>query len=290
MRVLITGASGLLGSRLLHAFPDDWEVAGTCHSRPVPGLIQCSLSGRDAVADVVRKGRYDWVVHCAAIRSPDICDRDPQRAMAVNAEGARQVAAAAAASGARIAYASTDYVFPGATPPYTERDAPAPLNVYGQSKRAGEHHVLSVPRALVVRMPALYSLDLEAPNNLLGVTRASLERGKPVAADNHCVRYYTLAEEVAAAFVFLMRGSQTGVVHVSAPEACTKLHFLREAATAMGLSPGLVVEGEAGPKAAARPLDSHLDTARLAALGGPAFTGYSLALERLAARRGGARS
>jgi dTDP-4-dehydrorhamnose reductase len=282
MRVLVTGASGLLGSRMMRAFPSDWQVAGTCHSRPVTGLIQCSLAGGRSVADVIREGGYDWVVHCAAIRSPDVCDKDPQRAMAVNAEGARQVAVAAADSRAGIAYASTDYVFPGSTPPYAERDTAAPLNVYGESKLAGEHHVLSVRRGLVVRMPALYSLDLEAPNNLLGAMKAALEKGRQVAADDLYVRYYTLAEEVAAAIAFLIADDQKGLVHVSAHEACTKLQFLREAARAMGLKPGLVVAADPGPKAAQRPMDSHLDTARYEQLGGPSLTGYSIALARLA--------
>ena len=282
MKVLVTGASGLLGSRMLRAFPPDWQVTGTCHSRPVAGLVQCPLSGSHCAGDLIRDGDFDWVVHCAAIRSPDVCDKDPQRAMTVNAEGARQVAVAAADAGAGIAYASTDYVFPGSRPPYAERDATAPLNTYGESKLAGEHHVLSVPRGLVVRMPALYSLDLEAPNNLLGATKAQLEKGKPVAADDLYVRYYTLAEEVAAAFAFLIADGQRGLVHVSAHEACTKLRFLKEAAGAMGLARGLVVPADPGPRAAQRPMDSHLGTGRYELLGGPSFTGYSLALERLA--------
>ncbi len=281
MKVLITGASGLLGSRLMNASPPDWEVAGTCHSRPVAGLIQCSLTGAGSVGSVIREGAYDWVVHCAAIRSPDVCARDPQRAMAVNAEGARIVAAAASASGARIAYVSTDYVFPGSTPPYAERDTPAPLNLYGESKLAGEHHVLCVPRALVVRIPALYSLDPAAPNNLLGATAAALRKGGRVAADDRCVRYYTLAEEVAAAIAFLVGLDQAGLVHVSAHEATTKLRFLRETALAMGLDPSLVVGAGAGAAPADRPLDSHLATERYEALGGPALTGCSVALLRL---------
>jgi dTDP-4-dehydrorhamnose reductase len=287
MKVLVTGASGLLGSRLMQAFPSDWRVDGTCHSRPVPGLIRCSLSGPDSVGDVIRRGGYDWVVHCAAIRSPDACSKDPRRAMAVNAEGTRAVAAACASAGARTLYVSTDYVFPGSTPPYAERDTPAPINVYGESKLAGEHYALAVPRALVVRIPALYSLDLSAPNNLLGALKASLEKGKAVPADDHCVRYYTLAEEVANALAFLIRGEQTGVVHVSAHEPSTKLRFLREAARSAGLEPGLVVEAGGGATradaraAADRPLDSHLETARYEALAGPALTGWSRALERL---------
>jgi len=282
MKVLVIGASGLLGSRMMRVFPADWEVTGTCRSRPGPGLLQCSVTDSRSVAGVIGGANYDWVVHCAAIRSPDACEKDPRYAMEVNAEGVRKVALAAADCGARVAYASTDYVFPGTAPPYAEDDAPAPINVYGNSKVAGEHYALGVPGSLVVRMPALYSLDLEAPGNLLGALRSSLAGGRPVKADDVCTRYYTLAEEVAAAFACLMERRQTGVVHVSAQEPCTKLRFLKDAARAMGLQERLVEEAAPEPSLARRPLDSHLDTARYLSLGGPAFTGYSAALRRLA--------
>ncbi len=277
MKVLITGASGLLGSRLLRAFPSDWEVAGTCHSRPAPGLVQCSLTGARSVDAVDPQGGLRLG---GALRRHPLARRlrrDPQRAMAVNAEGVRIVAAAAAASGARIAYASTDYVFPGSTPPYAERDTPAPLNVYGESKLAGEHHVLCVPRALVVRMPALYSLDLSAPNNLLGATKAALEEGGAVTADDHCVRYYTLAEDVAAAIAFLLQEGQAGVVHVSAHEAIHEAAF--PAGRRRGDGPGPRLIGEAGSVGADRPLDSHLDTGHYESLGGPALTGSAWRLK-----------
>jgi dTDP-4-dehydrorhamnose reductase len=289
MKVLITGASGLLGSRMLKAFPSHWQVTGTCHKHPMPGLVECSLDNSRSVPRLLREGGYDWAVHCAALRSPDACQRDPRRAIEVNSDGTEWVARAASDSGVRMAYASTDAVFGGDAPAYREDDRPSPVGVYGHSKLAGEQHALSVPGALVVRMPALFSLDLDAPNNVLSALRQSLEAGRPFAADDESVRYYTLAEDVAAAFAFLLDRSARGVVHVSAEEASTKRQFLQAAAAALGLDAGLVVPNGPDAGAAARPRDSHLDTTLYKSLGGPPMQGYSRALGRLrAALRGAA--
>lgn len=281
MRVLVTGASGLLGSRMLAVFPRHWQVQGTYCTRSVQGLLQCSLGDRNSLRRLIAREGYDWVVHCAGTRSPDECQKDARKAVEVNAQGTENVALAAGEAGAALAYASTDCVFAGDAAPYRETDQPRPLNVYGHSKLAGERHALSVPGSLVVRMPALYSLDLSAPGNVLAALRDSLARGGRVAADDEGVRYYTLAEEVAEAFAFLIGQGHRGTVHVSADRSSTKLEFLRAAAQAMGLEAGLVRPAGPDPAKAPRPRDAHLDTGLYRSLGGPPLTGWREALSRL---------
>jgi dTDP-4-dehydrorhamnose reductase len=283
MRVLVTGATGLLGSRLMNAFPADWDVVGACHSAPAPGMVELELESVHSVLRVLQSGRYDWVVHCAATRSPDACERDPRRAMAVNAQGTEYVARAASRAGSRMVFASTDYVFPGDDPPYSEEDPPAPLNVYGHSKLAGEQRALAVPGALVVRMPALYSLDLTAPNNVLNDLRTRLSAGQEAAGDDTYVRYYTLAEDVARAIAFLMTSRRRGIYHVSSDLRSTKLQFLRRAARVLGLDSSLVVEAEPSDDGAARPADSHLDAGLYRSLSGPGFMRYDAALGQIRA-------
>jgi len=277
MKVVVTGASGLLGSRVMKVFPPDWVGMGTYHTHPVDGLVECNLEDSRAGEQLMAAGQYDWVIHCAANRDPESCEADPREAVALNADATEWLARAAADAGARTLYASTDYVFAGDDPPYSETDGPRPINAYGHSKQAGEERALSSPGALIVRMPALYSLDLSAPNNVLAELRRRLRAGRQVQADNHCVRYYTLAEDVARAFQFLIGLERSGVVHVSAPTRSTKFEFLRAAAVAMGYDPELVVEVE--PKSATRrPVDSHLATGLYDSLGGPPFAGYRAAL------------
>ncbi len=281
MRVLITGATGLLGSRMLQEFPEEWEPVGTTIA-PQHGFVEFQLEDRHSVHRV-GGGAYDWIVHCAAIASPADCADDPRRAMEVNAKATGWLARAAADAGSRMAYASSHHVFCGDSPPYKETDPPSPVNVYGHTKLAGERHALSVPGALIVRLPALYSLDTAAPNNRLGLLRRSLEAGETFRAENASVRYFTLAEDVAAAFAFLIAEDHRGVYHVSAATGCTQFQFMRAAAEAMGLDPELVVEDDADPPVE-RPRDSRLDTGLYRSLGGPEPRPYQDALEGLRRR------
>jgi len=270
MRVLITGSTGLLGSRMTRVFPPDWDVAVT-DTQPRAGCVQLRLEDRHSVLDAIHSGPYDWVVHCAAISSPSVCHEDPRRAVEINSQATGWVARATADMGAKLAYASSHHVFAGDHPPYREDDAPAPLNVYGHSKLAGERHALSVPGALVVRLPALYCLDPAAPNSKLNVLRDRLRAGQTIEADATNLCYYTLADEVATAFAFLMANGCRGTVHVSAPFGCTELDFYRVAAERLGLDGSLVVE-RAGEPAVRRPRDSRLDTTLYQSLGGAPLT------------------
>jgi dTDP-4-dehydrorhamnose reductase len=278
MRILVTGASGLLGSRILDAVSSLGHAVGTCGTRAGRGLVALELTDPQSVASVVGEVRPDWVVHAAAIRSPETCMADPARARAVNVRGTELVTRAARAAAGRVAYVSTDYVFPGTHPPYAEDDPTRPVNLYGRTKRAGELPVLASDGGLVIRVPALYSPDLNAPNNPLGALRKALAGGLEPTGDDHYVRYFTCAEDVAAAVAFLVGRGRSGVVHLSAQRRSTKRKFLRDAARAMGFDPDCVKESVQTRGRAERPLDSHLDTTLYISLGGPTLRPYGQVL------------
>lgn len=150
--VLVLGATGQLGADVVDAFRlAGWEVLGLSHS-------DVDVTDGPAVLAAVSAAHPSLVVNTAAFHHLDRCEEDQASAYAVNAMGARNVAAAAADTGAALIHISTDYVFDGAKgSPYEERDLPGPLNVYGASKLTGEHLVQAIcPRAFVVRTSALY--------------------------------------------------------------------------------------------------------------------------------------
>jgi dTDP-4-dehydrorhamnose reductase len=121
---------------------------------------QLDITDRDAVSAAVRAAQPDLIINAAAYTAVDRAESEPELARAVNADGAGHLARAAAAVGARLFHLSTDFVFAGdQTTPYRETDPPAPLNIYGQSKLAGEHAVLAVQpqNALIVRTGWLYA-------------------------------------------------------------------------------------------------------------------------------------
>ncbi|MEW6583194.1 MAG: dTDP-4-dehydrorhamnose reductase [Actinomycetota bacterium] len=131
MRVLVTGAAGMLGRDLVAHLVDGHEVTAVD--------LDVDVTDPAAVDACVAEARPEAVFHLAAWTDVDRAESEEAAARAVNADGCRNVAAAAARAGAALVVPSTDYVFDGAKgAPYAEDDAPAPLGAYGRTKRAGE--------------------------------------------------------------------------------------------------------------------------------------------------------
>jgi len=131
MKIVVTGASGMVGREVLEAFAEH-DVQGFDHAA-------LDVADREAVLGAIGAARPDAVVHCAAWTAVDACESDSDRAFAVNALGTRFVMEAARRAGAYVVALSTDYVFDGTqAEPYHEWDTPNPMSVYGQSKLAGE--------------------------------------------------------------------------------------------------------------------------------------------------------
>jgi dTDP-4-dehydrorhamnose reductase len=132
MRITITGAGGMLGCDLASVLQPKHEILALDHH-------SCDVSDESAVRRVFFEWRPELVVNCAAFTDVDGCESNAERAFAVNALGAGNVARAAEQVGARVFYISTDYVFDGnKREPYLEDDPTAPISVYGSSKLEGE--------------------------------------------------------------------------------------------------------------------------------------------------------
>jgi len=138
MRLLVTGAAGMLGTRVVaDAAARGWDAVGI-------DLAEADLTDFAQTEAVVAEIAPDAVVHCAAWTDVDAAEEREDLALKVNRDASANVAAAAAAVGARIVAVSTDYVFDGTLTgrPYVESDPPAPIGAYGRTKRAGEEAVI----------------------------------------------------------------------------------------------------------------------------------------------------
>ncbi len=153
MRILLTGANGQLG----------WEMQRVC-----PAHVELVALGRDgldvrdrgAVIAKVAEVKPDWIVNAAAYTAVDKAESDEAGAAAINVDGVRHLAEAAADSGVRLAHVSTDFVFDGCkSRPYQPDDEMNPAGVYGTTKRLGEDAVREVlgEQALIVRTAWVYS-------------------------------------------------------------------------------------------------------------------------------------
>src|SRR2546425_396025 len=138
MRILVTGAKGQLGQELQRVLRGEEVIPA---ERPDYELTDPKLG------DKIASTCPNLVIHTAGYTDVDGCEREPEIAFAVNAQGTRRVAEGAAKANARLIYISTDYVFDGKkTEPYTERNPVNPLNVYGRSKLGGEEEAEGLPQ------------------------------------------------------------------------------------------------------------------------------------------------
>lgn len=251
----------MLGRELVRAFSStqEWHIAGF-------NRAACDITDREAVFRCIAGAKPDVVVHLAAFTKVNECQRNPERAYAVNGEGTRHVAEAANEAGARLVYISTDYVFDGRRrTPYAEEDPVSPINVYGLSKAQGERHTASVPRSLVVRCGWLFG---EGGRNFVEAIRQQIREGAPlrVVADQRGTPVWT--RHLAACIAKLAASETAGIVHAAASGECSWHEFAEAIVELTGADvPVEATVTEHGPGITPRPAYSVLSDARLCRLG-----------------------
>ena len=254
MRILITGAQGQLGHALQQALLGEDLI--------LKDLPEFDLSRSDCELQIVA-ARPSVILHVGAYTNVDGAEREPERAMAVNAQGTTFVARAASTLNARLIYVSTDYVFDGAqTIPYREEDLPHPINVYGQSKRAGEIAALTgCPNSLVVRTAWLYGHS--GSNFVKTMMKLAVEKPylEVVGDQRGCP---TNADDLAQALKDLAASDLRGICHVTNSGDCTWHEFAEAIVSLLGLSiPVRPITTEQMGRLARRPPYSVLAQGRL---------------------------
>lgn len=140
-RVLITGASGLLGKYLTHSAPAEYNVQGTWFTSMLPSGYVMDVTDDGNVINVFDKFQPEFVIHCAAIGSVDYCQRHWKEAFDVNVLGVQRMLKACRDYGSKVVFISTNAVFDGNHPPYSEEDDRDPVNTYGKHKVMAEDAV-----------------------------------------------------------------------------------------------------------------------------------------------------
>jgi dTDP-4-dehydrorhamnose reductase len=219
MRVLIFGATGMLGQALMRQWRDD-ELIGL-------GSAQADLRNPEQVGAAVEAATPDWIVLAAAYTDVDGCEINPTLASSINTQGPVNVAKAAARFGSKLLFVSTDYVFDGKkTAPYETTDQRNPINAYGRSKAEAEEKIAQIlPESCIVRTSWLFGPGGKCfPDTILRLadTRPEIkvvndQRGSP-----------TYTRDFADAIIELCRADARGIVHCTNSGDCTWYDFAAE--------------------------------------------------------------
>jgi dTDP-4-dehydrorhamnose reductase len=274
MRVVVIGADGQLGTDVVCAFAENGDsVSPLTHS-------DVELSSFESVSSRLQELRPELVVNTAAMHHVDKCELEPDKAFGVNGIGARNLAVVSRDLGAVLMHVSTDYVFDGAKQtPYEEQDAPRPLNVYGNTKLAGEYFVRSTTeKHFVLRTSAIYG---KSPCRAKGglnfielMLKLAKERGEVKVVDTEFVTP-TPTSEIARQMVALSRCDAYGLYHATAEGSCSWHRFAQEIFDLTGTKVGLKVAGpNEFPAKVPRPKYSVLENCALKSRGLNVFTSW----------------
>jgi dTDP-4-dehydrorhamnose reductase len=227
MRVLITGAAGMLGQAVTHVFTEEqYDVLPFAKSA-------LDITNAAAVREALRTSTPNVVINCAAYTRVDDAEKEKEQAYRINGIAATQLARSCKEAGARYLYPSTDYVFDGkALEPYTPDSKPMPLNVYGRSKLAGEQGAREAGDYLVVRTSWLYGAG---SRNFVRTIADRVREGKPlrVVADQRGAP--TWAYDLARVFAGLLEhGAPRGTYHATNSGSTTWYDLAVEIARRLG--------------------------------------------------------
>jgi dTDP-4-dehydrorhamnose reductase len=222
VKVLITGAAGLVGSHLARRLASEHDIAALTHS-------DLDITDREAVQRVVDDLRPALIYNCAVLQV-DECEQNSGKADAVNVHGPGYLAEAASAIGAEIVQFSTQYAFEGeplGRAPYTIDEQPQPVNVYGKTKVAGEQAVREAcPRSYIVRTSWVYG---SGKNSFLCVVYDDLKAGKKVRAIDDIWSSTTYVEDLIDRCLEILCTHHYGTYHVVNEGTCTYYEFALEA-------------------------------------------------------------
>lgn len=252
MKVLLTGATGMLGRALRENLSLQHELLPLAHA-------DLDITDLDATLSALDRAKPQVVIHAGAWTDVDGCEQDPDRSWRVNALGSRNLSVACQGAGAACCYLSTDYVFDGEKPsPYTEFDAPNPISCYGGSKLAGERYVQTLtPRHWIVRSSWLFG---PGGKNFVKTILAKARAGEGLRVVDDQVGSPTYALDLARAIARLIGGPHYGIWHVTNSGSCSWYDFAAAILENTGLTGTRLepISSKELGRAAARPRNSVL--------------------------------
>lgn len=256
MKVLITGANGLIGQHIIKLLLNkNYQVVATSRGesrlpfQPSDNYTYHAMDVANALETfaVMSLEKPDVVVHAAAMTNVDDCELRPQHCERINVQGTSQVLTDAEAFSSHFIYISTDFVFDGEKGNYTEEDDTKPISLYGFSKLQAESMVQTstIPFAIVRTCLVYGNLLQGGRSNIVSWVKESLEQGKTIQVVNDQLRTPTYVEDVAKGIVLIIEKKATGIYHISGKDWLTPYDIAIKTANKFQLDVSKIIKVDA---------------------------------------------
>jgi dTDP-4-dehydrorhamnose reductase len=267
-RLLVTGASGLLGSRIMQHARGNFEAIPLYNTKPLhPNSLKLDITNQISVSNLFNKVKLHAVIHTASETSVDRCEIEKDYTWKVNVKGTHNIAIACARTNVKLAYISTDYVFNGEKGNYKEEDQPDPINYYGLTKLEGEKQVIEYCKNYaILRTSVLYGWHPWKQNFATWIIN-KLRREQEIAVVEDHYNTPTLADNLAQMAVEIVAEKNLrGLYHASGRERISRYEFAKQIAKTFNLNSDLIKPvrmSQLTAWIAKRPKDSSLNTDKI---------------------------
>ena len=248
-RILITGANGLVGQKIVALLNDQPETEVIATGRGPARIsfgnvryIDLDLTNEQLVHYHIQTLQPSYIIHSAAMTQVDICETNHEECWNANVNATENLLEVATGIGAGFQFISTDFVFDGSGGPYNEMAKPNPINFYGKSKHAAEQLVSnSGLKNAILRTVLVYGVGQNlSRSNLVLWVKNNLEKGKNIRVVNDQWRTPTLVEDLAEGCKLVYSKEKEGIFHISGNDYMTPFQIANQVAEVFGLDPALI--------------------------------------------------
>ena len=266
-RLLVTGSSGLLGSKIVELAKSDTVTVPLHNTAPLhSNSLKIDITIRSETENLFHKLEPDVVIHTASETNVDKCETEKEHARKTNVEGTRNIAEACQKVSAKLVFISTDYVFDGEKGLYNEKDKPNPVNYYGLTKLESEKQVIAhCKNYAILRTSVLYGWHPWKQNFATWIINKLKQQQEIAVVEDH-YNTPTLADNLAEMAVEVTEKDLRGLYHTSGRERISRCEFAKQIAKTFNLNADLVKPvkmSESTAWIAKRPKDSSLNTGKI---------------------------
>lgn len=240
MRVLVTGASGLLGGNILQLLHSSWKITGIVHTHGVQApsggiILEMDLLENDIEEIFKKNPPFDAVIHTAALTNVDLCEMQKRHAWAVNALLTQRLANVCKQYGTYLCYISTDHIFDGKSGRYEETSAPHPVNYYAETKLAAEEFIRSSGVEAVIIRTNFFGYYMNEKRGIAGWIVETLQAQEKLTLFSDVYFSPILVNRLVACIAEIVEQRLTGTLHVASTDSCSKEEFGRKLAQTFSL-------------------------------------------------------
>ena len=266
-KLLVTGASGFLGNKIVELAKNDYTIIPIHNTKPLhSNSLKLDITDAIEVLNLLDKLKPDAVVHTASETNVDKCETEKEHAWKINVEGTRNIAEACQKVNAKLVYISTDYVFDGEKGLYNEEDKPNPVNYYGLTKLEGEKQVIEhCKNYAILRTSVLYGWHPWKQNFATWIINKLKQQQEITVVEDH-YNTPTLADNLAEMAVEVAEKDLRGLYHASGRERISRYEFAKQIAKTFNLNADLIKPVKMSQLTAwiaKRPKDSSLNTGKI---------------------------